>query len=285
VSVSALALILLIGTADYYTGHRLGFSLFYTAPILFVAWFLGRPAGIAFAGVGALTWLTAEMLSRTDPAPTAILAWNAGIRLGFFLLLVFLLCALRRTLERETALARTDALTGAVTPFMFYELAEREILRARRNLTPLSIAYLDADHFKTVNDSRGHAEGDRLLRTAVLSMRRGIRETDIVARLGGDEFAVLLPDADGTTASDIVLRIRAQLMIAMHDHGWPVTFSVGVATFLTPPASVGAMLKQTDALMYRAKGDGRNAVRHEVGLGPAPVSLARRLTQDEEPLR
>ncbi|HLM56720.1 MAG TPA: GGDEF domain-containing protein, partial [Pyrinomonadaceae bacterium] len=144
----------------------------------------------------------------------------------------------------------------------FVELAEAELGRARRHGHPFSVAYMDVDDFKLVNDHLGHSAGDRLLKSVAETIRRDVRSIDVVARLGGDEFAVLMPETDGRAARAAVERLRDRLAFAARQQGWPVTFSIGVATWDEPPPSVDEVLRRADELMYAAKRGGKNSVRH-----------------------
>jgi diguanylate cyclase (GGDEF)-like protein len=128
------------------------------------------------------------------------------------------------------------------------------------------------DDFKQVNDHLGHSAGDRLLRTVADTIRENVRGIDVVARLGGDEFAILMPETDGAAAGVVVRRVRRRLLDAARAGGWPVTFSIGVVTFDTPPASCDEMLQAADDLMYAAKRHGKNAIRQRVAARPATAA-------------
>ena len=91
-----------------------------------------------------------------------------------------------------------------------------------------------------------------------------MRSMDIVARIGGDEFAILLPEAKGPSVREAADRLQKKLLEAMMANRWPVTFSLGVVTFLSPPDSLDSMMKNVDALMYAAKREGKNRVKHKV---------------------
>jgi diguanylate cyclase (GGDEF)-like protein len=146
-----------------------------------------------------------------------------------------------------------------------------ELERARRHGRPLTLAFIDADDFKYVNDALGHAEGDALLITVAQTLRGSTRAVDAVARLGGDEFALLLPETDGDTARTLLHRLRATLGEAMERHGWRVGFSVGAATFVEPPASADLLMARADELMYEAKKTAKGSMRLAVVGGPPPT--------------
>jgi diguanylate cyclase (GGDEF)-like protein len=207
-------------------------------------------------------WLAVAYASSGHFSSPVIAYWNAAARLGFMVILAHVVASFRATLLRERELARTDYLTGAFNGRSFGEAAGAEIARARRHAHPFSVAYIDVDDFKQVNDRQGHSAGDRLLKAVASSLGRNVRDIDTVARIGGDEFAVLMPETDARAAHVAMLRTRRRLIEDAKAGGWPVTLSVGVVTFDTPPASVDDLLRAADEVMYSAKRGGKNAVRH-----------------------
>ena len=211
--------------------------------------------------------------------------WNAATGLGFFLVVALLLTKLKKSLTSERELARTDFLTGAANPRAFYELAQMEINRARRYGHPFSVAYFDADNFKTVNDQLGHHVGSQLLIRVVEVVKRNLRTTDVVARLGGDEFAVLLPETGVAEAKAVAQKLREKLSTEMLESGWTVTFSVGLLTCADPPHTADEMIKIADGLMYEVKNGGKDAIRHEVlraRLETEPVSAGGNMERPAE---
>ena len=261
---AGLLLISLLGVIDYLTGYEFSFAVFYLLPVALVAWFAGRRLGLLIATISAATWQYANLLAGESFSSLVVPYWNAATRLGFFVVVVLLLARLRETLLRQTELARTDFLTRALNQRAFYDSAEIEIERARRYRRSFSLAYLDADNFKAVNDRFGHHVGSQLLVRVVEVMKQNLRSTDVVARLGGDEFAVLLPETDAGEAQELVEKLRQKLHQEMMASGWPVTFSIGALTCQNPPESVDEMLKIVDGLMYEAKKDGKDTLRHIV---------------------
>jgi diguanylate cyclase (GGDEF)-like protein len=264
VITTGLLLVALLGVADQLSGPNVSFHIFYTVPVFLVAWYAGRGAGLVMCAASALSWLLAAAGAFDHPASPLTPYWNMAVRLGFMLVLAHLASAFRKSLEHERGLARRDFLTGAVNARHFDELAASEINRARRHRHPFTVAYMDVDNFKLVNDRHGHNAGDRLLRVVADTIRRNVRVVDAVARLGGDEFAVLMPETGEEAAQLVVRRVRRRLLEAVRAEGWPVTFSIGVVTWDAPPDSVGEMLRAADAQMYAAKRHGKNAVRHKV---------------------
>jgi len=220
----------------------------------------------------AVIWLITDFTAGHIYVHPAIPYWNMGVRLGTFLILTFLLSALKKGMEHEKELARTDSLTGVANRRYFFELADMEINRARRYKHPFTVVWMDLDNFKTVNDHFGHSTGDALLRSVANTLQKNIRATDIVARLGGDEFAILLPETGPEPAEVITHKIQKVNLDVMEKNEWPVTFSVGVVTFVSPPSTVDEMLKMSDGVMYNAKKEGKNAIKYEI-FGKQGVSL------------
>ena len=199
ISAFAGVLIALIAAASYaIPGIR--FSYFYVVPIALTAWYASHRAGTFFSVVGAGAWLVESLLERGFGRPgSAVIYANAVLLFGFFLLFSRLLSALRAALGREKEAARVDALTQISNRRAFAELAGAEIERAARYGGLFTVAYLDLDDFKMVNDRFGHDTGDRVLVLTAQAIRKSLRINDIVARLGGDEFVVLFPETDPGT--------------------------------------------------------------------------------------
>jgi diguanylate cyclase (GGDEF)-like protein len=254
VVVVSLIVVVCLGVGDALTGSDASFTLLYLAPVAFSTWFVGLATGASFSVIASIASTTADLLAREGtPLPPAIMAWNLMVQLGVYLAMALLLAGFRSRLEGEQLLARTDALTRVANRRAFIEAAELELERTRRTGRALTLAYVDADDFKDVNDRLGHAEGDRLLVVVAQTLRGSTRAVDAVARLGGDEFGLLLPETDGPTAQALLARLNATLLAAMERHGWKVGFSTGAATFATPPISVDQLMARADELMYRAK--------------------------------
>jgi diguanylate cyclase (GGDEF)-like protein len=152
-----------------------------------------------------------------------------------------------------------DHLTGARSRRAFFELAAREQARALRTGSPLSLLLFDVDHFKRINDTHGHAAGDRVLADIVQRAGAVVRNIDVVARLGGEEFAVLLPDTGPDTALLVAERLREALDRSVDGGAVGYTVSIGVASLLGGE-TIAAMLSRADAALYAAKASGRNAV-------------------------
>jgi diguanylate cyclase (GGDEF)-like protein len=161
--------------------------------------------------------------------------------------------------------ARTDAKTRLANAAYWREVAEREIVRSRRDGRPLSVLLLDIDHFKKVNDSHGHLTGDAVLLSVAETIRAATRPRDLAGRFGGEEFVVLLSGVDLAAAGDVAERVRGQIAdLRCRVEGRPpiaVTVSVGVAAVGHRHTDLSAVLAAADAALYRAKAAGRDRVR------------------------
>ena len=260
----SIVLVIALGVVDYQTGDYLHLSLFYLIPIYLVTHKSGLYPGIFISVVCAITWLGADLMGSINYPHPFIPYWNASLMLGFFLIVTYLLYRLEKTLASEQYLARTDSLTGAMNGRYFNELAVSEIERVRRYKHPMTIAFLDVDHFKEINDRLGHSAGDALLRSLSDAIKRNIRTTDIVARLGGDEFAILMPETGYESAQVVLVKLQDLLLDVMNNNHWPVTFSIGAITYHRPPVSVDEAINKADNLMYSAKNAGKNKIRQDI---------------------
>lgn len=261
--ISGTVLVALLGIFDYLTGPDLSFLIFYLFPVALVAWFGGRRAGFLLALISAAAWFFADVMTRVPQVHFLIPLWNVIEKLGVFLIVAYIVSAIRTAFDREKALARTDFLTGTLNRRSFFESADIENNRAHRYQRPFTMVYMDLDNFKLVNDLFGHDVGDMLLRSVAETIRENIRKIDLIARMGGDEFVILLPETGYEAAQAAVRKIQERLLDVARKHGWPVTFSIGAVTFVGSPTTVDEMIKVADNLMYSVKKSGKNMVRHE----------------------
>jgi diguanylate cyclase (GGDEF)-like protein len=163
----------------------------------------------------------------------------------------------RDTLREQ---ARTDGLTGLLNHRACHERLGEEVARAAALERPLSVVVLDLDHFKTVNDAYGHAEGDKALIAAAEQLRSAVRENDAVARLGGEEFALILPGVDGVRAAEAAERARAAIADVTVG-GRALSCSAGVASYPDDGHDAGRLLELADGALYWAKRSGRDQSR------------------------
>jgi diguanylate cyclase (GGDEF)-like protein len=227
------------------------------------AW-LGRPGPLAWLYALVPIPLLTDRLEN-GALPTSPRGWITEIVGG--IVIGGLVWKVRRDHHALEALARSDGLTGLLNRRAFESALETECARARRSNSPLSIVYLDIDHFKRVNDRAGHAAGDQVLRQLALAIGKTIRaRVDGGFRLGGDEFALLLPASTKEAAEVVVERIRS--FCTDRDPLWAVgalDFSAGIVEYDTNE-SAKVLLQRGDAAMYRQKRSHRKSE-------PAPIAF------------
>lgn len=249
---------------DRLTGPQIIVYVAYFAPVALASWYIGRRAGALVAICAALAWLWADWGASHLYSHPIIPFWNDAMHLLAFLLFGHLVSTVHGALETVRRQAATDPLTGLLNKRAFGEAAERERRRSRRYQHPLSLVYFDLDHFKTVNDTHGHAAGDAVLRCVASVMKSALRGTDVLGRVGGDEFVVLLVESDPEQSARTVADLRERLLTAMAEMDSPVTFSIGMISYRQVPDWMEAMMEAADRLMYGVKRAGRDAVRQVV---------------------
>jgi diguanylate cyclase (GGDEF)-like protein len=287
-----------------FTGATIGL-MYGAASLVFRAIPSSFAGGVIGIGVHALTWtaavaacdvvgglhrvLLAVAVKLSDPAARlrevalnreALLADFVQIDLGIVITVVVavqpvlavfavptVLLARRYMMHAQLlARSRIDAKTGLLNAGTWESEAAAEISRAIRTRSPLSVALIDIDHFKAVNDTHGHLAGDKVLRALGGALREQLRDYDVAGRFGGEEFVVLLPQADEADALSIAERLRdhiARMSIGIDDDAKSgacvkVTVSVGVAALDPAGGEVTDLLAAADAALYFAKRTGRN---------------------------
>jgi diguanylate cyclase len=169
---------------------------------------------------------------------------------------------LHQELDRVSALARHDPLTGALNRQGLDEAVNREVANMRRKDTPLCVSLLDIDNFKKLNDSMGHATGDVALAHLATVARESMRPQDTLARYGGEEFVILMPDTPLEQGIDALRRLQRELSRRFFMTGTEkvlITFSAGVAQ-VAPDEAGDAAIRRADQAMYHAKRAGKNRV-------------------------
>ncbi len=226
------------------------------------------PSGLAALGLVAVFYcavlfaVTVRTLSGSSFASKVeVLALEAGlIPMG----LVLAAATRRRFVHEVRRVSAKDELTGLASRTFFSERVEEALARSYRSGAMIAVVFLDFDHFKRLNDTLGHAAGDRLLREAAARLDRTVRGGELAARLGGDEFTFLLEGVRSKEGAErMVARVFAQLdkPFLIEGHEVLMTASVGIALNEGPRCSADELVRRADVALYRAKAAGRNCWR------------------------
>jgi diguanylate cyclase (GGDEF)-like protein len=225
--IISIILLIAIFTADYFTGSIIDFGVVYLLPII-LASNINFRYSIFISLTSVLLSSLSDFLLMQSEMSMIIYVWNILSHSVIFFIIVYSSSKLIQAKKHESDLARIDSLTGTMNSRGFHEKLNSEISRCSRSNKLITIAYMDIDNFKSVNDIFGHSAGDHLLCNTVITVNNHLRSSDSFARLGGDEFALLLPDTDKESAIDTIKRIQKYLLEEVEKKKWPVTFSIGL---------------------------------------------------------
>lgn len=275
----AFTLVVLLGWGDVASGGEFSFDIFYIIPVALSTWYGNRNVGLATVLLTGVVWFIADQVSGQEYSHALFTLWNSVARLMLLVIILMLLNSIKQRLLCEEQMANTDDLTGIANRRYFFEHLDIEADRAKRYSHSLTLAYLDLDNFKRVNDEHGHAVGDEVLKAVAKCLQRNARHYDVCGRIGGDEFVVLFPEVNHESARHILDHMHTNLLDTMQRNGWAVTFSIGVMTFETPIEDAGEMLHQVDHLMYKVKKSGKNSVVYYQWNGAPPVGAVLNLVK------
>lgn len=249
--LGALLSMTTIFAVDVLTGETVRLEALYVFPIASVALHCERRSDVVVAIVVAVVMQALGLRVQDETVLTRVV--DSGVAVAASLLAVALARTLRRHYQASEERAATDALTGLPNRRAFDAVLEAEIDVRRRHGGAFSLALIDLDRFKALNDSMGHAAGDLALRLVSDTLSARVRASDAAARLGGDEFIVLLRNAPARDSERIRETLVSAIDLRLERAGFAVTASCGVATFETPPSSAALALEQADRAMYAVK--------------------------------
>ena len=250
ISAKAVAVLWFQGVKGMRTASRVSAVLLVLAMLIIVVNMLGRLPMEAWINNGR-----EDLFIVAIRAVTMIL-----VTLLSFSFVGLFVCETNCRLQEDT---RTDSLTKLRNRRAMEEVAVREVLLAERKQEPLALLMMDLDHFKNLNDTWGHALGDRALRAVGSVLQNAVGPRELTARMGGEEFAVLLPGRDLETAGTVAERLRSaisELRLHEAEHSASMTVSIGVSVLREGEQSWTEMLCRADDALYRAKRGGRNRV-------------------------
>jgi diguanylate cyclase (GGDEF)-like protein len=239
----------------------------YLLPVIASALIFGKV--MTFLGIAAIAACFVLLGWDSTRLTSHPLGWFGSIlaQLGPVVLVAYITTMLsadiRNALNKIKNVSDTDELTGLYNMRAFGAILQRSLREAARHSQPLSLAMIDSDNLKAINDSYGHDAGNKLLVQLVNRIRDAVRTSDTIARYGGDEFLVLLPQTGSAGAVEVAERIRRGIEDARIDIGGHVaraTVSVGVVTYPTDGGDLPTMMEKVDRALYKAKQAGRNRV-------------------------
>jgi diguanylate cyclase (GGDEF)-like protein len=260
--VLSLLGVVVIGLANYFVEAAVRIDLWalLIVPISVVAWTYSLRFSLAFASflgiVGTVSNGIAERFTVASATGEVVLL------VASFLFAAVVVSYLAATLTRQTHLASFDALTETVNTTSFDEIVGRELARGKRYDRPTTVAFLDVDNFKKINDAHGHQVGDDALQCVATAMRQQVCGTDTVGRLGGDEFGILLPEASEQAARVVLDRIQTRVRELAAENIWPISVSIGATTVAgaRSDVTVDEVIKHADDVMYRVKSATKDGV-------------------------
>ncbi|MFM1987314.1 MAG: hypothetical protein RJA99_271 [Pseudomonadota bacterium] len=249
--LGALLSMAVISGVDLLTGETVRLEALYVFPIASVALHCERRSDVVVAIVVAVALQALGLGAHEATVLTRVV--DSGVAVAASLLAVALARTLRRHYRASEERAATDALTGLPNRRAFDALLEAEIDVRRRHGGAFSLALIDLDRFKALNDTMGHAAGDLALRLVSDTLSARVRASDAAARLGGDEFIVLLRNAQARDSERIGETLVKAIDLRLARAGFAVTASCGVATFDRPPQTAALALEAADRAMYAVK--------------------------------
>lgn len=255
----------LVVAGDILTPPYVSFTGYYLVPIFISIWYFSTRT--TFIIVFAMS-LAVRIYVRSTGAPhlpewEEIIGYVSLIMaFSLFSLLAFILKGFYVDAMEQRD---TDELTGVQSRRSFMTISKFELMRRTRSSYPLTVAMVDIDNFKTLNDTQGHQSGDALLVKFSRHLMSSLRTGDVVGRLGGDEFAILLPNTNEQEAMAILRRLHSDLQPLLESYSVSLGASIG-ATILpaNKSADIDTLLVRADQLMYRVKKSAKNDLLAEV---------------------
>jgi diguanylate cyclase (GGDEF)-like protein len=251
VFLASLLVVALIAYIDMIDGPEIWLTPLYTLPVGAVAFFCAQKKQFLSVVVLSVVCQTAVFhsyhLANIPEIADSCIALASSVLIAYFGRLA------RNSYLAMDALATTDFLTGLKNRRSFDSITDLEIAKQKRYGGHFSLAIIDLDGFKRLNDSLGHRAGDKALQALAGILSQSMRQSDTVARIGGDEFAVLMPNTMAADCQMICRQLSERIATQMADAGFRITASIGFSTFEEPPESTSEALHKVDLAMYSAK--------------------------------
>jgi diguanylate cyclase (GGDEF)-like protein len=249
-----------VGCVDFITGVEIRVYPLYFLPLCFAAWRFGGVGALLSSVSATAIWVVSNLAAGMHYSEDYTWGINTLSQAMAFGMVAALLSWASNLLKHEQTMSRTDNLTGLENTRAFYVSAGLAVASCRRSKRPLTLAYIDLDNFKCVNDCYGHARGDVLLRDVASVLRDSLRATDSAARVGGDEFVICLPETSRSQAEPLLERLRLALEGLLPGDECVISASIGAFCWDIPPENIDVMISAADQTMYEVKKGGKNRV-------------------------
>lgn len=242
---------------DAWWGQTYSLRILVVPPILGLAYRAGSLTAVATAFLSSVLWTI--LRQSGGESFDATLLWEAATRFGTLAIMSLVVARLRRRVVNERTAAETDELTGLANRRGFDRWKRTVCGRLVSTGAAVTVVYFDVDRFKQINDVRGHAAGDRVLRTIGAALQAATRQNDLVCRWGGDEFLVILTETPVDSVPRILDRISQRLRTALRELDDAATVSGGTATGI-PAHGAAALIDEADARLTLAKAAGGDRI-------------------------
>jgi diguanylate cyclase (GGDEF)-like protein len=256
----AVSVVVMLGIffADFFTNEDIQLHILYVFPIALVVMHHDSPILIVISMIFAVIFMSVT-LTHYGLSTLSVLI-NVVIGISAYCAMTYFSYSARANYLKAMNSATVDPLTELLNRRGLEPILGLEVARWKRYGEVFSLAMLDLDGFKQLNDEKGHRAGDEALKLFAQILRANIRESDTVARIGGDEFVLLMPHAAGMETNIICEKLCADVEAQMRAQGFGVTVSIGCKTFSDVSAVVADVLDEADKAMYEAKNGGKNCV-------------------------
>jgi diguanylate cyclase (GGDEF)-like protein len=254
-SYFAIFTIVAIFLVDIVTPSTIQMEFFYIFPLVLISLHCERIRLISGAVVLAL--LLQGIHIATDSIPMSSKIVNAIIVLLINITVVFVARIARTNFIEVEQLSSFDRLTGLRNRLSFEMITDIEIDRQKQRRSVFSLAYVDINNLKELNETGGYAAGDKAIKLVTQVIRENIRQLDTPARIGGDEFAILMPNTGAAECESSCRQLSLKIAQQMEDAGLPLSTNIGFATFENPPASISEVFDRSENAMHRARASGK----------------------------
>ncbi len=256
----AMLLAITLSLLAVFFGFVISLSAYLAIPIVLAGWYGSKRAGYIVAVFSSFLWIYVYYLDVITEGFLSDYLYADFMNLIAYFILALLITRFRGFHREEKRAADTDKLTGALNHRGFYAEFANEVIRSARYGHTFSLAYIDIDDFKLINDKLGHNIGDDVLIKTVRILQSSLRSTDSVSRIGGDEFACLLPETGYEEANLALIKLRDKLSEKIGAPGVMVNYSIGLVTFERPPDDVKQAMAAADKMMYSVKNNKKNGI-------------------------